>query len=672
MKNEHLQHCEGAARASRARADARAWRCRRVSERAAHAVASLCLSAFVGLQGACSAAGGGTVIDDGGVVPPPISDAGLADDGTAPTLDLDGSPGGGFPDAASPSRSEGVGIDGDFHAASEADRASCYDGEDNNRDGVFDCTDPGCARLPSCCVAGESLACCAAGVPMPLPITSACTGTVEACAASGKLEPFGEPTPQIAMGDFRPLGDAMGDSGALLVERLNPTGAIVVRGTLSTPVGACGEGCFESVGLGLVTDGAPGPLGSVRPWVAVVASAARAELALVIAGETVERVSIAGTPDVDVTLTVLPTGPVRLEALGSGGGGALGTLTARVTPRTAEVQLAIYGRGRNISGTTATSSARGVTVESALCPSPSGWLTRDPLATPATAPASPSAPSVAYGGGQTLLAWEQGGIIQLRELPVDRLSAGITLPTNGPSVSAADAEYGDPDVHTDVTLGGVVEGYTLYVANRTTGTIERVALDRIGMPMGPPIPFAAPGDLGLTDVEALDGPSVLRPVDATSGAAHLFARARLRGGSTRLVRFEMTGADGAATAIPPVDLASATVRVPQAGFAAFDRDEVAAPSAYRHDGGVQLAFAGRSGARWAIGVMSTDLADLSRWHTALATPVLAGDASGFDALSVRDPAVAAQRTDVQMLYVGSDGARDVLGLAARRAPDRRP
>jgi hypothetical protein len=120
----------------------------------------------------------------------------------------------------------------------------------------------------------------------------------------------------------------------------------------------------------------------------------------------------------------------------------------------------------------------------------------------------------------------------------------------------------------------------------------------------------------------------------------------------------------------PVDLASATVRMQQPGFAAFDRDEVAAPAVYRHDGGVQLAFAGRSGARWAIGLMSTDLSDFSAWRAEPVTPVLVGDADGFDALTVRDPAIVARGTDIQLLYIGSDGARDVIGIATRSAPDR--
>jgi hypothetical protein len=567
---------------------------------------------------------------------------------------------------------EGPGVGAAVLDTSAAERAGCYDGIDNDRNGIFDCADPGCATLPSCCVVAGSIDCCTNSETVTLPIDAVCTGSVAACARSGEVTSFGDPAPRFDRGALLPLGDDTGDSGALLEKPFDPSLALVVRGTLTTPVGDCGPGCFESVGLGLVTDGAPGPLGSVRPWVGVVASAARASLSLVIGGEVVDSISIAGSPTVEVVLTVLPSGSVRLEARTPGIDEPLGTRTTRVTPRTERVRLALFGRGRNVAGRMENSSVRDVGIESRLCGAPERWLTRDPLATPATAPASPSAPSVAYGDGQTLLAWAEDGNIQLRVLPGERLAAGVDLPSNGPLLSTSEVNYGDPDVHFDVTPGGVALGYTLYVANRTTRAIERVALRMDGTPRGAPLPFAVPAELGLADADvvALDGPSVLRPAMATSDIPHLFARARLSSGETRIVRFAMSSDAPDASVVRPTDLASATVRVPQPGFGAFDRDEVAAPSVYRHDGGVQLAFAGRSGARWAIGLMSTDLDDFSAWHTEPTTPILAGDADGFDALTVRDPAVVARGKDIQMLYVGSNGASDVLGLATRTAPDR--
>jgi len=659
MKIKHLRH----ERAASTGAEAGASRRNVVPFCAKRAALGVLLAALACLGG-CTAAPDGV----GGTEPPPtFLDGGLADGGDAGSRDSDAEVIDGA--MAMPARAEGVGRGGNVVDATDLERASCYDGEDNNADGVFDCADPGCARTPSCCVAGESIDCCTSVERAALPVDASCIGTLASCALAGDFLGFGEPAARFQRGAFLPLGDATGDSGAILVKPFEPASGLVVRGTLATPIGACGAGCFESVGLGLVTEGAPGPAGSVRPWVGVVASASRADLALVVGGDVVDRLAITGDGRVAVELTVLPTGSVRLDARVPGTDVPFGTLIARVTPRTAPVQLALYGRGINVSAGGMTSEASDVSVESLLCPSPSGWLTRDALATPLTAPAAPNAPAVAYGNRQTLLAWEQEGIVQLRVLPGESLAPGTALPSNGPTLFAPDEPFGDPDVHVDVSTGGTAPGYTLYVANRATGAIERVLLDTDGMPTGTRLVVASPADLSLMGVAALDGPSVLRP-EGGAGIAHLFARARLTSGETRLVRFAMTPEGRDAVAVAPSDLDAATVRVQQPGFGAFDRDEVAAPSVYRHDGGVQLAFAGRSGARWAIGLMSTDLRDLSRWHAEPVTPVLAGDADGFDALTVRDPAVVARRADIEMLYIGSDGARDVIGLATRRAPDR--
>jgi hypothetical protein len=612
-------------------------------------------------------ASGCAAMDDAGpVVGPPFEDAGANPEagGRGPPFctdcPSDASLGSG-PDM----RSEGIATGADALAASDVDRASCYDGQDNNLDGVFDCGDPGCARLPSCCVGATSLGCCGAEETVATLGAAGCTGTLAGCTAEAEIVGFGAPLPELLLGAIRPLGDAVGDSGALFVKPLDAGRALVVRGELSTPVGACEAGCYESVGLGLVAGGVPGPTGSVRPVAGVVVSAARAEVALVLAGEIAQRLPLGTVGDVRVVLAVLPTGAVQLDVRNAADDVPLGTLTGRITPGEDALQLAIYGRGTNVSEGGRTSEARDVVVSSSLCDAPSRWLARSELATTATAPSAPSAPTVASGNGQTLLAWEEGGAIALRVLP-RRLAPGVALPADGPRLAATGTAYGDPDLHFDLPPGDVAGGYTLYVANRTTGAIDRVRLAPDGTPSMTTERWANPADLGAELLTALDGPSVLRPAEGTSGVTYLFARALMVGGGTRIVRLVL---DGDGDPIPPEDWDLATVRTTQPDFGAFDRDEVAAPSAYRHNGSVQVAFAGRSGARWAIGLMATDLSDLSLWRRAPAPTILTGDASGFDALSVRDPAVVTRRAEVEMLYVGSDGARDVLGLATRLATD---
>lgn len=574
------------------------------------------------------------------------------------------------------------GIPGDAVAASVSAEvlATCYDGQDNDTDGVFDCAAPGCAQLASCCVGATSLGCCGSQDLVASMTLTGCSGLLELCGPIDGLQGFGEQSPTVspdpggdsALDRFLPNGNASGESGLVLTKPLDPHGAIVVSGVLATPVGSCDAGCFESVALGLFPVGTVGPAVTLRPLVAVVASAARAEVALVLSGDAAARLRLPNANEVRVQLVVLPTGVVSLYVVDAHTAAELGTLTGRIVPSDTDLQLAVYGRNVNRTGVSPPPSyARGVSAHTALCDAPSRWVTRATFLTVAQAQSvgPASAPSFAYGGGQTFVAFASEGQLVFGRADGEDVSHGFALlPTNSHYARAGEV-LSDPDVHYDEPVGGAPAKYTVYFANLTTKSIWRMVLALDGTPLGDATEWLAP-TLDDAFLESIDGPSVLRPTPGTSGPTFVFARIRTKAGDTRIVRFGLV-TEGSAFETPS-DWDALTVRTTQPSFGAFDRDEVASPAAYRQNGSLQVAFAGRSGARWALGLMVTDDPRVALWRRAPAPTILTGDGSGFDSLSVRDPAIVARGTTVELLYTGSDGATDTLGYAHRLATDHLP
>jgi len=621
-----------------------------------------CIAAIAGLAFAgCASA------DPGIEVPVLRCDEGACDDA--------GSPPGPPPDGGRGSP-EGLAAGQLLSDATREDLASCYDGQDNDGDGVFDCGAPGCASLASCCVGATSIGCCAALEAGPVMELGGCEGAIEGCSLSG-LVGFGSPSPEATAGRLLPNGDATNDSGIVLTRALDPRRAIVVRGVLSTPVGDCPEGCYENVALGVIPAGTPGALSTLRPLAAVVASASRAEIALVLAGETAARLSLADTSvaETRVELTLLPTGVVVLGIFDVVTGATLGTLSGRIVPSAVSLQLAVYGHNMNRSSAALpASSARDVSVSSALCDAPSRWLGRTPLSigTGSETLSAPSAPSFTYGGDQTFVAFAADGALYFARRDGEDIAAGVSLLATDQRFEVPGATLSDPDVHYDAAVpGGAPAGYTVYFANQLTKSIWRMRLALDGTPYAsePPTEWLKPATADAL-VDAIDGPSVLRPAAGTSGVTHVFARIQTTTGETRIVR--LAHAVESEPVATPADWDTATVRTTQPDFGAFDRDEVASPAAYRQNGTIQVAFAGRSGARWALGLMATDDPVVALWRRAPAPTILSGDGSGFDALSVRDPAIVTRDTKIDLLYVGSDGAAQRIGYANREATNHLP
>jgi hypothetical protein len=114
------------------------------------------------------------------------------------------------------------------------------------------------------------------------------------------------------------------------------------------------------------------------------------------------------------------------------------------------------------------------------------------------------------------------------------------------------------------------------------------------------------------------------------------------------------------------ELPAMTARTSQRETSGFDADEIAWPALTVHGGAWRLAYAGRRGTRWAIGVLVSD--QLIRFRAPVDGSVL-GRGATFDRLGVFAPAIlsAGAADRVEMYYLGTDGTGPTLGFTERPA-----
>jgi hypothetical protein len=537
---------------------------------------------------------------------------------------------------------------------------TCFDGQDNNDNSAVDCAESTCqSEFRSCCVGRTSAACCDAPVDGPSLALAGCSGVVGVGCSSAGLLPFGSPSPFAASGVLFPNGDRSYDSGVVVDSVIAPGRAIGVRATLALPAAACADGCVEAVGVGLTAAASYGSESTVRPLAGVVLSAARRTADLVLDGEVAGRVALpAGETSFDVVLTLGPDGSVTVDGLPGS------TLTGRVV-RSGSLRLVAWGRNMN---STDLFGARVVSLvaTTTTCDAPAVWTERGELVVGAgatAAPASVAGPSVADSGSESRLVFEVGGRIVLAR----RTSPMANYALVGGYDNAALSDLGGGALR-DPELVAVPGGaWRLFVAlpSGAIGVADGLAMANT---FGPPAVSVSPSDLG-PDIVRLDGPSVLAP-SSLDTPWHLVVRALDTAGRSSLVLLE--SADGIGFRLRPLaTLESATLRAPQGSFAAFDRDEVAAPDVFRHGGTVGIAYAGRAGARWSIGLLVSDdfahvrPAPLDASFDAGAVLAGTGAASAVDALSVTDPDVVVRGELLELFYVGSDGVSARLARVAR-------
>lgn len=605
----------------------------------------------------CSAgASGARSIDDAGGA---ARDAAGAD--TGPSVDA------GFPGPNSDGGA-GAGPEGD-RSSPAAFAAACLDGVDDNHADGTDCLDPSCADAPSCCVGLGTSACCTAPLPGLDRVYACATAPCDDLAGATT---FGNAGPVRAsdMG-FVPESDRGDtDSGAILAETFDPrTARLTLHATMAIPSSTLE---IDAVAFGL-GDAVASAL--VRPVVALVASAARREIVLVVDGneagraeatvdETFHDYAIAIGPDGHVT-TMLDGAPL---------------LEADAALPDHPLHPMFYGRATNPGSVTSPARIGALHVTATACDVPSASTRLGALTivdhTGLIDVAHASGPHAVVVAGTTFLAFaapQVGNItatalyVAAREADGDfhvRATPSAPQPVLAPAVGEA---LRDP------ALLDQGDTFSLFATRVAASGVRSLVHASGGAAHS--LAFAAPTDLSVTGLDGqLDAPA---PLPAATGATlqRVVARHTPASGPTELVMLTLpvdaditTGAFAADTAVCGAECTDGMrdqrlIHAARTGTVAFDADEVAAPAVVLVNDVYRVYYAGRHGGRWEIGMLIA--ADPGYWRAAHGgTPVFSPSGTGFDAISVMDPAPVVENGRLTLYYAASDGAVTQLGVAA--------
>jgi hypothetical protein len=313
-----------------------------------------------------------------------------------------------------------------------------------------------------------------------------------------------------------------------------------------------------------------------------------------------------------------------------------------------------------------------LTIQLELCDIPTAWTERAALrlttgpAAPYT-PDQPSQPSLAYDDmGRAHLAFVEGRgpdrRIRFARRPSTESTMDFVLHNVGASVAlAADGATEAGGVDHPSLLWAAEEGrFWLYYSavdgagfsrvHRAVWSAERLRFERPSEVLG----FSTP------PTHALSAPTVVRD---GRGQSLMVARAQAAGAAPRVVVFasfeglmwtEVTGSDLAER-----------LRSSLAGGRPTGA-EAGALSLSTHGGAYWVHYARRRGARWSIAAMVSH--DFLVWRPLVdGAPVLSRRDGAFDRVYVTQPSAASLGDEADLVYVGSDGSRDRLGLARRIA-----
>ncbi len=587
----------------------------------------------------------------------------------APSPECDGGPctrverDGGLPgigDAAPPASDAGAAAGPDSGpsplATEGGDLAGCFDALDNDENGAVDCAENACQALTgACCLGRGTGTCCAAEVPLAPLDFAACTAALSACLAPvGGGVAFGASVSSEAL---VLTGDGSTDTGIWLApEHDLDASRIVVAARLRLP--DCAGGCTAFAALGVTTqDFAALGARNVRPVVALVASASLGEARLLV-GDAVAwstPLPFAGAVGGEVTysLTLEPDGTILVNGA---------AIPARYVP-VRGAHVVIYGRGRNPSGTMSPVTVDDVSLSEALCDMPSAWWSRRPVL-----PAGAPMPTADFRGPGAIIAADKvyvafarpaNGSLSMAEESGAMVVDDRILNEPGTIVSPpVDTRYADPELVRDTA--GVWHLFATRVGASGPSSIVRFDGGGAETPAFPPSPAEVATTMPL-DLEgvALSEPAVV--IDATGWRMWLHVS---DASGHRIVG--LVSSDGETWSPQRGSLDSSTV-VRTRDVGDFDTDEVGSPTIVHRGTTWSLYFAGRHGARWAIGLVASD--DLQYWTTP--TAVLSGSGTGFDTLSARDPSVVTRADTVELYYAGSDGAHTIIGRALRAAASMR-
>ena len=614
----------------------------------------------------CSAAGAGLVVsgcalaggDRVGVVP----DAGSGRDASGDTGPLnlgDAAPSDAGLGDADPSPGRG---EFDYDDMGGVRAGACFDGVDNNADALTDCDDLSCQQnVATCCVGASSAACCTPETPVPLPIAD-CSGDFSSCAAAQGYRFFGSPSSEIAeLSDehaFIPRGQAS-DSGLIFDESIDPRrGAAHIQADIGVSEAVPSNGELDVIGVGFV-DAELGPsaleLGGLErvPLVAGVRiSSNREQITLIVLGEVAGRWSIPAAR-FTVELTITTDGYAQLTVDTSR------LATVAVQSPGLLLRGALFGRSPNPAGGDPDPN-RAYHVER--------WTERCDIPS-----ALDRAPNPIVAGlsahevrGPSVLTYDASGVeTTAMALWVD---GDIYLASPGPGGYVLDTALGSPALQRpgDAWAEGGVSNptlthdgsalwlwFTAFDANGV-GSIARARWDALSAQFQDAEQIDGLSD-GTTSYEAI--------APFSFNALERAIVARRVDGATELALYALDSAVGASYIV--------TLRTEATGdLTAFDRDELAAPSVWVHDGVARVYFAGRRSSRWSIGMMASE--DLALWNLP-DEPVLQGSGAGFDAIGVSYPMPrledASGEAELAVYYTGFGGAGGPqIGRAVRPAP----
>lgn len=539
--------------------------------------------------------------------------------------------------------------------------AACFDGADNDGAGGADCADSACSGLASCCVGQGD--CCGAAPTNPLPASldfSTCVGTAfDACAATldadrvAGLVAFGSPSPFLDDGALAPGGDLDFDSGATIGAPVDLTAHRLVLSATFADAEGCGDVCLESVALGVTEQVGLGATSHVRPAAALLFSASRNSVALVVASEVVASYP-RGDASESWELILRPTGTVTVRRDG------VELLSTAWLP-TPSAQVLVYGRSRNPTATgEAGARIRTLGTELSLCDMPRAWRERAPVALEdgdgsALEFDRVTGADLAAGPSETLLlVGDEGRLLAATEDSARPGTFVLTAPAaDAALVPAFDYDalgVSDPTVAWNEAATAYEAFFTATAADGTRSIGHAMQAAGAMAFVAEPAAILSPADFGFAH---LDHPTALRH------SHHLLiARATLTDGREQLVAFVDEGAGFAPFASG--DLATIT------DTGNDDNDALGGLSLVIHDHAYHLYFAQRRGTRWQIGLLASDA--FVSWRR-VDDAALGASGVGFDRLGASGPAARSLGDEIELLFVGHDGVRNTLARTHRLATD---
>jgi hypothetical protein len=477
------------------------------------------------------------------------------------------------------------------------------------------------------------------------------------------VTPFGSPEPGIYAGAIVPGGSALREGGLLVGAPIDLTTHRARISAIFEPSIGCDEDCVESVAVGVTAQDAI--TSTVRPIAGLVYSSSLHRMSLVVGDVAVHRFE-GVTAAERFTLDLEPSGVLTVERGEPGAGGERFEATF-VPPASARV--VIWGRSINPPPDVAPTRLSGFQPTVSLCDVPTAWRARRAITVRDTGgtvvDGDVRAPSFLDTAEGRLLAFEQGGAIHLA-----RRTTGDehTLVSDAPILEANDtiawmsASVGDPEL-VAIDGGGVELWFT---ARGDRAWIGRVALaPTLDALAGAPEPITVAASTRAFDTAAI---ALFEPTlyHHASGEWVLAARGSLEPGAEEIV--VLRSHDRASFTFHDAERLAALTRRP-VQTPLFDADELSHPSLVIHNGAWQLYYAGRRGARSAIGLFLSD--DLVEWRRIdPEEPVLRSTRDTFDSVAVSAPDVTVTPSGLELTYEASDGVRSVLGAAERVATDR--